>query len=46
MHSTENERQLESVLRQRSVAWIVGTSLGFEVVVLALAAWIFSRRDF
>ncbi len=33
-------------LRDRSVFWIVGTSLLFELVVLSLAAWIFSRRDF
>ncbi len=32
--------------RRRSVAWIVGTSLGFETVVLAAAAWVFCRRDF
>jgi ABC-type transport system involved in multi-copper enzyme maturation permease subunit len=33
-------------LRDRSVGWIVGTSLLFEAVVLSLAAWIFHRRDF
>jgi len=32
--------------RERSIAWILGTSLAFEAVVLALAAWIFARRDF
>jgi len=26
--------------------WIVGTSLGFEMVILAIAGWIFVRRDF
>ncbi len=30
----------------RSVWWVIGTSIGFEVVVLLFAAWIFSRRDF
>jgi len=32
--------------RSRSVAWVVGTSLGFEAVVLAAAALVFCRRDF
>lgn len=32
---------------ERNSPWlIIGTSLGFEVVVLALAGWMFSRRDF
>ena len=33
-------------MRERSVAWVLGTSLGFELVVLAAGAWLFSRRDF
>ncbi len=36
----------EEVLRGRSVWWIVGTSLGFEVVVLGIACVVFARRDF
>lgn len=36
----------EKVLRSRSVGWIVGTSLGFEAVVLMVACWVFARRDF
>jgi hypothetical protein len=39
-------RALEDVLNQRSLLWVLGTSLGFEAVVLALACWIFARRDF
>ncbi len=31
---------------RHSIAYIFGTSLAFEVVVLALAAWRFSRRDY
>jgi hypothetical protein len=31
---------------QRPVRWVIGTSLAFEAVVLALGAWIFCRRDF
>lgn len=33
-------------IRQRSVAWVLGTSLAFEAVVLTLAAWVFCRRDY
>ncbi|MEL6740732.1 MAG: ABC transporter permease [Planctomycetota bacterium] len=33
-------------LRSRSVWWIVGTSLIFEGVILAIAGLIFARRDF
>ena len=44
--SPEAARQFVEELRGRSAAWIVGTSLAFELVVLALAAAIFRRRDF
>jgi ABC-type transport system involved in multi-copper enzyme maturation permease subunit len=30
----------------RSVGWVVGTSVAFEAVILALSAWIFCRRDY
>jgi len=33
-------------IRTRSTAWVIGTSLAFEAVLLALCAWIFRRRDF
>jgi ABC-type transport system involved in multi-copper enzyme maturation permease subunit len=33
-------------LKRHSTAWIIGTSLAFEAVVLALACRRFSRRDF
>lgn len=39
------ERLIEKT-RQRPASWVVGTSLGFELVVLGAAAWIFCRRDF
>ncbi len=32
--------------RGRSIFWVVGSSLGFEAVVVGLAMWIFKRRDF
>ncbi len=38
--------KLQTTLRSRSIAWIVGTSLIFELVVLAAAAWVFCRRDY
>ncbi|MHB1037994.1 MAG: ABC transporter permease [Pirellulales bacterium] len=40
------QQEMQDTLRARSVAWVVGTSLGFEAIVLALAAWIFCRRDY
>jgi hypothetical protein len=33
-------------MNHRTVAWIIGTSVAFEVVVLTLAVWIFCRRDY
>ncbi len=41
-----SDRQLDIQLRQRSAAWILGTSCAFEAVVLGLAAWVFCRRDY
>jgi hypothetical protein len=38
--------ELQAEIRSRSVGWIVGTSVGFEGVVLVLAAWLFCRRDY
>lgn len=39
-------QRVDQAMRSRSLWWVVGTSLGFEGVVLAFAAWIFCRRDF
>jgi len=38
--------QLQAELNRRTAGWIIGTSLGFEAVILLLAAWIFCRRDY
>lgn len=38
--------ELMEIHRGRNPAWVLGTSLGFEAAVLALAAWRFQRRDF
>lgn len=39
-------QRLEQAQRERTVGWVIGTSLGFECVTLAIAAFIFRRRDF
>ena len=38
--------ELVRELRSRSPLWILGTSLAFEAVILALGSWVFCRRDF
>ncbi len=40
------QRQIVKERLERSPWWILGTSLGFEAAVLALACVIFARRDF
>lgn len=42
----ELARRTEAAIRDRSVAWILGTSLAFEAVILAIGTVIFVRRDF
>ena len=42
----EDLQRLAHTMHTRSLWWVIGTSLAFEAVVLALAAWIFCRRDF
>ena len=42
----QDVKQVKRVMKSRSIGWIVGTSLAFEAVVLALAAWVFCRRDY
>ncbi|MBL8763851.1 MAG: hypothetical protein JNM07_06240 [Phycisphaerae bacterium] len=39
-------QRVRSLQDSRSAAWVIGTSLGFEFVVLGLACWIFCRREF
>ncbi|MBX3357622.1 MAG: ABC transporter permease [Phycisphaeraceae bacterium] len=41
-----SEREVMNLMYSRSAWWIVGTSLAFEAVVLALATFIFCRRDY
>lgn len=42
----ELSRRLQTAVRERSAWWVVGTSLAFEAVILALCCLIFARRDF
>ncbi len=42
----ELERRVEEAQLGRSIWWVIGTSLGFEAVVLGVAAWVFARKDF
>jgi ABC-type transport system involved in multi-copper enzyme maturation permease subunit len=42
----EVARRFEEAVRGRSTTWIIGTSLLFQGFILAISAWIFSRRDF
>jgi len=39
-------QQQEEILRSRSITWVIGTSLIFELLILAAAALIFCRRDY
>lgn len=38
--------RMEEAVRDRTLAWVLGTSLFFEAGILGIAAWIFCRRDF
>lgn len=47
MNAAQHAKALaDQGFRNRSLGWVIGSSLGFEVVVLALAAWVFCRRDY
>jgi hypothetical protein len=37
---------MEEAENMRTAGWFIGTSVGFELVVVGLAAWIFCRRDY
>ena len=42
----EVDREFQRLMNERSVAWILGTSVAFEVFILGICLWIFGRRDF
>jgi ABC-type transport system involved in multi-copper enzyme maturation permease subunit len=46
MEDPELAGRIQDVIDQRSLWWVIGTSLGFEGIVLLIAGWIFVRRDF
>jgi hypothetical protein len=44
--SKDAELEAERARRGRSILWVLGTSFGFEAVILTMAAWMFCRRDY
>ena len=38
-------RRAQEIIRDRSPAWVLGTSLAFEAFILLVGLWIFRRRD-
>jgi ABC-type transport system involved in multi-copper enzyme maturation permease subunit len=40
------DEQVDKAYTRHSAGYVLGTSLGFNFLVLALAAWIFCRKDF
>lgn len=42
----EYTRRVLAASNERTLGWVLGTSLAFVAVVLLLSAWIFKRRDF
>ena len=41
-----SEKETFHEIWSRSPAWVIGTSLGFEFVIVLWAGWIFCRRDY
>ncbi|HEY1921649.1 MAG TPA: hypothetical protein VGG44_02700 [Tepidisphaeraceae bacterium] len=39
-------REMRAEMQHRTLGWIIGTSVGFEVVILVFAGWLFCRRDY
>lgn len=46
INTKEFQRRVTDAERSRPLWWIIGTSLGFEAVILGICCWIFARRDF
>ncbi|RNC81158.1 MAG: hypothetical protein ED559_04985 [Phycisphaera sp.] len=44
--SADMQRITTEAYNERSLLWILGTSLLFEAVILLIAGWLFARRDF
>lgn len=39
-------KRMEARERGKTLTWILGTSIGFEVVILSIAGWLFVRKEF
>ena len=39
-------QQAQDQMRRRPLTWVIGTSLIFEAIIVAWAAWVFCRRDY
>jgi ABC-type transport system involved in multi-copper enzyme maturation permease subunit len=46
LNPRELQKRIVAEQRSRPLWWVLGTSVGFEAVVLGAACWIFARRDF
>lgn len=42
----ESAKRIEAYYRSRPWWWVLGTGVLFQIAVLAIAAWLFARRDF
>lgn len=42
----DEDANLDKAMARNSTFYVIGTSLGFEALMLGLAAWIFCRRDY
>ena len=38
--------RVKQTVHSRSLLWIIGTSLGFEAIMVVCAGWLFCRRDY
>ena len=46
LESPRTQDRIRAARNERSATWVIGTSLAFEAVLVALAAWLFVRRDY
>ena len=46
VRKTDVVKRIEDFYLNRSVTWIIGTSLIFEAFILSIACWVFCRRDY
>lgn len=46
INQREQVRRIDRAQRERTLGWVLGTSLAFQAAIFGLMAWIFTRRDF